>query len=206
MSSLQLARQFAAPGAGGHRPAEAAVVLVDDMVGGLHQLAPGCSRHRSAAGGSGRRRAGRRSPARCAFPTAAGSRSAGKSIRAADVRYDAGRNATGDDEHLRRIGNDFLLRIGLQAISHLRFERGLVDSLDRQQRIDEYPVTARGVGMRPAEVCGLATKPISSRSAMMLRMVAGDSSSPWRSWTGHRRADRAGRRQYTVRPGALSRV
>ena len=36
----------------------------------------------------------------------------------------------------------------------------------------------RGVGTRPADVCGLDTNPISSRSAMMLRMVAGDRSSP----------------------------
>ena len=35
-----------------------------------------------------------------------------------------------------------------------------------------------GVGTRPAEVCGATTSPISSRSAMTLRMVAGDRSSP----------------------------
>jgi hypothetical protein len=32
--------------------------------------------------------------------------------------------------------------------------------------------------MRPALVCGLAIRPSSSRSAITLRMVAGDSSSP----------------------------
>lgn len=36
----------------------------------------------------------------------------------------------------------------------------------------------RGVGTRPAEVCGDATSPASSRSAMMFRMVAGLTSRP----------------------------
>lgn len=35
-----------------------------------------------------------------------------------------------------------------------------------------------GVGTRPAEVCGEATSPMSSRSDMILRMVAGLSSMP----------------------------
>ena len=35
-----------------------------------------------------------------------------------------------------------------------------------------------GVGTRPADVWGLARKPISSRSAITLRIVAGDRSSP----------------------------
>src|SRR5690606_17537257 len=38
-----------------------------------------------------------------------------------------------------------------------------------------YP---RGVGMRPADVCGLVMRPISSRSAITLRTVAGERSSP----------------------------
>ncbi len=37
---------------------------------------------------------------------------------------------------------------------------------------------ARGVGTRPAEVCGLETRPSSSRSDITLRIVAGDNSSP----------------------------
>ena len=40
---------------------------------------------------------------------------------------------------------------------------------------NRYP---RGVGILPAEVCGLAIKPISSRSAMIFRMLAGLSSKP----------------------------
>jgi hypothetical protein len=50
-------------------------------------------------------------------------------------------------------------------------------ALRGQHGVDEQAVAAR-VGMRPAEVCGLATSPISSRSDMTLRMVAGDRSSP----------------------------
>ncbi|MNR13587.1 hypothetical protein D3C85_1299980 [compost metagenome] len=38
-----------------------------------------------------------------------------------------------------------------------------------------YP---RGVGIRPADVCGLAMNPISSRSDITLRMVAGERSRP----------------------------
>ena len=53
----------------------------------------------------------------------------------------------------------------------------LVQRLDHHQGVDEKTISL-GVGMRPAEVCGLAMKPISSRSAMTLRIVAGESSSP----------------------------
>ena len=41
-----------------------------------------------------------------------------------------------------------------------------------------YP---RSVGMRPALVCGAVIKPSSSRSAISLRIVAGDTPSSWRS-------------------------
>ena len=41
-----------------------------------------------------------------------------------------------------------------------------------------YPLS---VGMRPAEVCGWAMNPCSSRTAMSLRIVAGDTSRPCRS-------------------------
>ena len=55
--------------------------------------------------------------------------------------------------------------------------RRLLQRLHGQQIIHKHPIP-RAVGTRPAEVCGLITKPMFSRSASTLRIDALERSSP----------------------------
>ena len=80
------------------------------------------------------------------------------------MRGGAWRRRDDDAGEVRQL-RDHLRGLVEHAPGHVRVQRALelgkmlrVEGLDGEQGVHEQPVP-RGVGMRPAEVCGLAMKP-----------------------------------------------